>query len=109
MTAGQRDRLVELARQAVIDHDQHVSEDAPDGYELEIGQAALNAVLPQVRTRQQAERLPDNTIMFVYLLGGVWLFRWDGNDLVDSDNGRIVPVDWLVEHYGKLTVLWRPW
>lgn len=69
----------------------------------------IDALLPQVNTVGKLESLPQWTWLTVGLLKGYgWMFRWNGAVLVDIESGNQADIEWLVERYGPLTVVWTP-
>lgn len=92
-----RQQLIETARQAVISHDQHIQEDAPAGYEREIAEAVVDAVLPQIHTVAELdalyERAPRRT--------GQLDQRGDTHLLATVSGSA-------VELSGPLTIVWQP-
>ena len=92
-----RERLIETARQAVNCHDQHIQEDAPPGYEREIAEAVVDAVLPQIHTVDELDALYQAASRRTLL--------------VDRDGlpHRLSTVSaHVVELFGPLTVVWQP-
>lgn len=92
-----RERLIETARQAVNCHDQHIQEDAPPGYEREIAEAVVDAVLPQIHTVAELDALYQSASRETVL--------------VDSHGTthRLATVSAeAVELHGPLTIVWRP-
>ena len=75
-----REQMIEKARQALVNHNEWISTDAPNGYETEIATAVVDALLPQVITPEAIER------------GARYLFasRYFGDeDFADEETARI--------------------
>lgn len=62
-----------------------------------------------VTTADELEALPPKSLLLVPLFGGAaWVFIWTGSELVTYDTGVTGDIEWLVERYGPLTVVWQP-